>query len=167
MKNSKTFWAIAAAAAFFGLILYAQPDVGGRPDGQQNIVKGTGSLKAVEEKFDFGSISMANGNVKHTFTVKNTGDSAVSVDKMYTSCMCTTATMIKGEKKYGPFGMPGHSPIPKISAVLEPGEEVTVEAVFDPNAHGPAGVGKIERVIVLENSAGAPVELGFTAMVTP
>jgi len=167
MKNTKIIWGLGALLLFAGLIFYAKPSADQKKDDIPKIVKGTGVLAALETQYDFGSISMAKGNVQHTFKIKNTGNEPVFVEKMYTSCMCTTAILLKGEKKFGPFGMPGHVAIPKINVVLEPGEEVSVDTVFDPNAHGPAGVGKIERVVILENSAGEPVELGFSAYVTP
>lgn len=81
--------------------------------------------------------------------------------------MCTTATLMMGGKQFGPYGMPGHGFIPKINETMDAGEEATVEVVFDPAAHGPAGVGRIERGITIENNAGRPLELGFTALVTP
>lgn len=126
-----------------------------------------GSLVAEEINFDFGSISMAAGKVKYDFKVKNIGTEPVVVEKMYTSCMCTTASLVTNKKKYGPYGMPGHGFVPKINASIGPNEEVTVETVFDPAAHGPAGVGRIERAVILENNAGEPLELVFTAYVTP
>jgi len=81
--------------------------------------------------------------------------------------MCTTASLIKNNKAFGPYGMQGHGFIPKINEVMNPGEEATVDVVFDPAAHGPAGVGRIERIATIENNAGKPLELGFTATVTP
>lgn len=127
----------------------------------------SGVLVAPEMAFDFGTISMAAGAVKHLFTVKNTGAEAVLADRLYTSCMCTIATFIQGGDRTGPFGMAGHGFIPKINKTIAPNEEVSIEVEFDPAAHGPAGVGKIERVVFLENNAGEPLELNFTAFVKP
>ena len=42
-----------------------------------------------------------------------------------------------------------------------------VEVVFDPTAHGPAGVGKIERVVTLENNSSSDLNIMFSAFVTP
>lgn len=143
-----------------------------RPDDKNDVtpistIKG-GSL-AVEEagNYDFGSISMAAGKVTHQFKIKNTSVESVTIGKMYTSCMCTTATLIKDGKRFGPVSMPGHGAIPKINQVINPNEEVIVEVVFDPAAHGPAGVGRIQRSVKIENNSGEPVELTFAAMVTP
>ena len=59
---------------------------------------------------------------------------------------------------------------------LEPGdirelaklaEEMEIEVIFDPNAHGPAGVGLAERAVYLDNDRGVPFELTFSADVAP
>lgn len=148
-----------------GLIWFA------RPDGQNNnVVSATsnGTLTIEEaSNYDFGTISMAGGDVKHQFKIKNTSGESVTINKIYTSCMCTTAELMIGSKQFGPFGMPGHSAIPRIEGVINSNEEVIVEVVYDPAAHGPAGVGRIQRAVTLENNAGRPVELSFSAMVTP
>lgn len=128
---------------------------------------GTGALTTGDHTFDFGTISMAAGNVNHAFAIKNTGSAPIVIKKMYTSCMCTTATLKTGGASYGPFGMPGHGSIPAINANIAPGEAASVEAIFDPAAHGPAGVGKIERVVRLEPENGEALEFHFTAFVTP
>jgi len=126
-----------------------------------------GILSAQEMSYNFGTVSMAKGKVNHEFKLKNTGPETIVVKKMYTSCMCTTVTLKAGGEDFGPFGMPGHGFIPPINVKVEPGQEIIAVAVFDPNAHGPAGVGKIDRVITVENNAGAPIEFQFSAMVTP
>mgnify|MGYP001591923414 CR=1 FL=1 len=148
-----------------GLVWIARPD---GPNTASVVASSNGSL-AVEEanNYDFGSISMAAGKVKHTFKIKNTSAEAVTIGKMYTSCMCTTASLMMGGKQFGPVGMPGHGAIPKINQTINPNEEAAVEVVFDPAAHGPAGVGRIQRTVTLENNSGKPVELSFAAVVTP
>lgn len=81
--------------------------------------------------------------------------------------MCTSAALMMGGRRFGPYGMPGHGAIPRIDQTLNPNEEATIEVTFDPAAHGPAGVGKIQRTIIVENNAGQSLELNFTALVTP
>ena len=166
MKKT-TIISIAAIILTIGGIIWIA-----RPDSRDNAISlstnGNGTL-IVEEanNYDFGTISMAAGNVKHAFKIRNTGNGAVIINKMYTSCMCTTATLMMGNKQYGPYGMPGHGSIPKIGQAINPNEEAIVEVIFDPAAHGPAGVGRIQRTITIENSAGQPVELMFSAVVAP
>lgn len=126
-----------------------------------------GSLRADRTANDFGTISMRNGRVTASFTVINTGGSSVTIKKVYSSCMCTTATLAIGGERRGPFGMPGHGIVPRIDAVLAPGAEAAIEVTFDPAAHGPAGVGRIQRSVYLENDAGGPLALDIEAVVTP
>lgn len=127
----------------------------------------SGMLVVTETAYDFGTISMKAGNVSRTFTIKNTSTAGVTIEKMYTSCMCTTALLRTGGKSFGPYGMPGHGSMPRIGRTLNAGEEAEVEVVFDPAAHGPAGVGKIARIVRIETDAGEPLELSFSAVVTP
>ncbi len=142
-----------------------------RPDSQSNstISAKSNGILTVEEasNYDFGKISMAAGKVKHQFKIKNTSNEMVTINKVYTSCMCTTAELMSGGKQFGPYGMPGHGAIPKIQGIVNPNDEAIVEVVFDPAAHGPAGVGRIQRTITLENNSGQPIELQFAAIVTP
>lgn len=159
------FGIVIAVVVVGGLILVARPD---SKNNTASISSGSpGTLNAEELSFDFGTVSMANGNVSRSIKIKNTGVNSVVIGKMYTSCMCTVASLIKNGEKFGPFGMPGHGFVPAINESMNPDEEATVEIVFDPNAHGPAGVGRIQRVITIENNGGQPLELEFTALVTP
>lgn len=117
--------------------------------------------------YDFGTISMGAGKVTREFAFKNASDKAVTLGKLYTSCMCTEVTLVKGGKKIGPFGMPGHGSLPALGETMEAGEEGVLEVVFDPAAHGPAGIGKAERAVYLEYGEGLPLQVGFSAFVTP
>lgn len=137
------------------------------PSGQVASGKTIGGLTVSEEGYDFGSISMAKGKVSHAFSVKNTADGPIVIAKLSTSCMCTTATLTVDGTRKGPFGMPGHGIIPKINQSIGPGKEAEVEVVFDPAAHGPSGVGRIDRLVYLESESGSKFEIGISATVTP
>lgn len=175
-KNSNWIFTTVIIVLFVGaLVLIAQrggkssevATVSGVSSGSgAGMVAGT-ALSAEETAFDFGDISMRKGKVARSFVVRNATEKPLIVNKMYTSCMCTTAAISLNGKRYGPFGMPGHGFTPTIKAELAPGESGEVEVVFDPAAHGPAGVGRISRVVYLENTAGAPLELVIAANVTP
>lgn len=125
------------------------------------------NLSAPETFFDFGTVSMADGKVRHAFTLSNTGTKPFVVSRMYSSCMCTEATLDHGGRRFGPFGMPGHGAFPVLNEAIGPGESATVVAIFDPAAHGPAGVGAISRIVRLEGAEGSNVEFSFAANVTP
>jgi hypothetical protein len=156
-----------------GLVIAAKPDpVNKTPTAVELVRASTASksnsrLTATQTKFSFGPISMASGKVKHRYPITNAGTEPVVISKLYTSCMCTTAALVKNGKAGEAFGMPGHTPIPTINVPIKPGEEAFVEVIFDPAAHGPAGVGPIERVVTLENNSGQPLELAFAALVSP
>lgn len=130
-------------------------------------VPAAGGLQARETAFDFGSISMAAGKVTHRFWFRNEGGDSVLIRRIYTSCMCTTATLVKGMKIINSYGMPGHGPLPEVNESLKPGEAAYVDVVFDPAAHGPAGLGPTQRVVTIERGSGRPLELHFAANVRP
>ena len=146
----------AVIAIFAGTILLIVVLISSKTGSQQDQIVPTssGKLEITEERFDFGTISMADGNVSYAFTVKNVGPEEVILSKLFTSCMCTKATLKIGDKKFGPFGMPSHVAIPTIRAILSPQETAEVEAVFDPNAHGPDATGPIKRVITITSNNG-------------
>ena len=82
--------------------------------------------------------------------------------------MCTAAYIVRGDgEKKGPFSMPGHRPVPKAKEIIKAGESRGIEVVYDPNAHGPAGVGMINRFVYLEDREGNKMQFEIKANVTP
>ena len=127
------------------------------------------SLEAAESFFDFGEVLLSGGLVETEYKLTNTGNEPITIGKVYTSCMCTTATIIEsnGNEK-GEFGMPGHrGQLTRADSVVVPGESVTVKVIYDPAAHGPSGVGLAQRSVYLETDSTATpkVELQFKAIV--
>jgi hypothetical protein len=156
------WWTLTIVGVFAFLIII------GRPDQSQSSQASGGKLTAAETAYDFGVISMKDGKVKHTYEIKNSSDKPLTITKLYTSCMCTTAELTAGSQKAGPFGMQGHGGgIPNISVPLQPGETAQVEAVFDPAAHGSAGVGDIKRSVFVSSGGNPNLELTFSAKVRP
>ncbi|MDO8505932.1 MAG: DUF1573 domain-containing protein [bacterium] len=166
-KHKIKFVVLGIAIVVVAFIWLGQP----KSNNLQSGVSGSGNLSASlslsESSFDFGTISMANGNVHKVVKVKNIDTNPVVLRKLYTSCMCTAVKMSHAGKEFGPYGMQGHGFIPSMDEVLGVGEEADIEITFDPNAHGPAGVGRISRVVFLENDAGAPLQITFKTFVTP
>ena len=122
-----------------------------------------------ESNYDFGEVSMAKGLVEHEFILSNTSSAPVNIGSVETTCMCTTAYLkVSGGKEAGPFGMPGHGgPKAAASLTVEPGEKLIVRAVFDPAAHGPAGVGAVERAVIMDVGKQEPIVVSFKALVRP
>ena len=126
-------------------------------------------LATAETFYYFGKISMKNGNVSKIFKVANNGTEDIKVPSLTTSCMCTTAYILNGSGERGrPFGMPGHGgAVPKANAIVKAGDSMDIEVVYDPNAHGPAGVGLIERSVFLEDESNNIIEFKLKVNVTP
>lgn len=132
---------------------------------KEQTAQGEAKVEYDKEEFQFGTISMSKGKVKKSFKIKNIGESNLKISKMATSCMCTTAQLIVGEKKSPVVQM--HDGQARWTEELKPGEEGLVETIFDPAAHGPQGVGEIMRVISFETNDpnNKTVELHFSANV--
>ena len=143
----------------------AQPRV---VDSSNNLASVSSPLAASETGYDFGTIKMSNGKVEKVFTLTNQGTTETEIKTIVTSCMCTPPFLSPPAGEKGPFGMPGHGgPSRPANEVIKAGESRAVRVVFDPNAHGPAGVGPIDRVITLTDAAGASLEFRIKGLVTP
>lgn len=125
------------------------------------------ALSSSVTSYNFGTISMKNGLVSHVFKLTNSADTSVHIKKIATSCMCTSAYLQSSSGEKGPFGMEGMGYLPPVNETIPTGESRELKVVYDPNAHGPAGVGPIERFISLTDSAGRTLELEIKAVVTP
>jgi hypothetical protein len=158
--------AITVAAIGFGIYTSREKAATPRPAIQAPPAP-AGPLVAVRPVHDFGTISMAAGKVSHRFWVTNEGDVPVAITRIYTSCMCTEAWLLSPSSRRGPFGMPGHGVLPSVYEQVFPGRSVQLQLVFDPAAHGPAGLGPVDRIVTLNNDAGPPLDLRIAAMVRP
>ena len=138
---------------------------------QNTVEADTGAISNLtysEKLYDFGTISMKNGLVTKDFTVTNNTDKDIVIPSLTTSCMCTKAYFVKPDGSIkGPFGMPSMGFVPPLNETIKVGESRIVRAVYDPNAHGPAGVGPIDRFVILIDAAGGKAQLEIKAMVTP
>ncbi|MFZ3011423.1 MAG: DUF1573 domain-containing protein [Minisyncoccia bacterium] len=185
-KNKIIIFITIIVFLFIGLFFFSKPDQNG--NNASNIKEGTqelansntasinNTLTTLEKFYDFGTISMKNGNVSKIFKVTNSGTEDINLTNVSTSCMCTAAYIVKNDgSKLGPFGMPGHGgagDMPghgngKAGEIIPAGESRDIEVVYDPNAHGPAGVGKIDRFVYLEDENGNKLQIEIKANVTP
>ncbi|MBI3305558.1 DUF1573 domain-containing protein [Candidatus Nomurabacteria bacterium] len=128
-----------------------------------------GIFAPTETFYDFGTISMKNGNVSKVFSVNNSSNENIKISSLSTSCMCTNAYIVRADgTKKGPFGMPGHGGgATRANEIVKAGGSLSIEVVYDPNAHGPAGVGMINRFIYLEDESGNRLQFEVKANVTP
>ena len=126
------------------------------------------ALTSPEVFYDFGSISMKNGNVTKEFTFTNPTDKDINIRGLETSCMCTSALLVEpdGSTK-GPFGMGGMGGMTTTDDTVKARESRTLRVIYDPNAHGPAGLGDIDRFITVTDSTGGTLRFEIKAVVTP
>lgn len=170
--ESKTTSSVAIVLiVLVGIFIWGYAGKGGTTASVQGgtVTTATASALTVPETFhDFGTISMKDGNVTKEFTVTNPTDKDIAVPTVLTSCMCTKAFIVSPDGSVkGPFGMPGMGYVTPADELIKAGESRTIRVVYDPNAHGPAGVGHIDRFITLTDSSGATLRLEIKALVTP
>ena len=89
-----------------------------------------GSLVFETTEWDFGHIEEVDGKVSHTFRYRNDADYAVAIERVYTSCGCTT-----GDYSRRP---------------LKAGGEGTFTAIFDPEGRG----GEVEKSLTIVYDGG-------------
>lgn len=155
---------VASLGLLFGGLLWMSRPVA-KP---QVLATSIGKLTASETSWDFDTVSMAKGVVTKKFSLANTDTVPATVTKLFSSCMCTKAALRVNGREWGPYGMPGMGPaIPDIAAEIAPGQTAEVEVTFDPAAHGPAGVGQIERQATLQLNGQSPLTFNIRALVTP
>ena len=172
MKSNTISIIAVVLLVFVGLFVWGYAD-NGETTAPVNVAPGSASmsksvLTAPEIFYDFGTISMKNGNVTKEFTVENTTDQDIKVSTVLTSCMCTSAFIVLPDGNIkGPFKMPGMGYVPPANETIKAGENRIIRVVYDPNAHGPAGVGRINRFVTLTDTSGGTVQLEIKALVTP
>jgi len=171
MKTKNIIYILIVILFIIGLYFWGYSTKGGTAVSTQDTSTtkvSEGSLIATEKFYDFGAISMKDGLVNKVFKISNSSEEDINLMSISTSCMCTVVyiTEQNGGKK-GPFGMPGHGIVPKANEIIKAGESRDIEVVYDPNAHGPAGVGRINRLVYLEDANGNKLQFEIKANVTP
>lgn len=90
-----------------------------------------GKVTVSAHTVDFGAIPAEGGPVSREITVTNSGEDPLKLNRLSTSCGCTTAEMDMTE--------------------MAPGETRTITITFDPQVH-PDLRGSIVRVVYLQTS---------------
>lgn len=163
--NTKTIIIIVLiAVAVLGFMVWGYSRMVGPTQAQ---LSEKSSLTAAEIFYDFGTISMANGKVDHMFQITNPTDENITINNLQTSCMCTAAYIVNGSSRVGPYGMPGMGGTTAADSVIPAHGTQSIDVVFDPAAHGPAGVGNIDRFIYATEENGGTLQLEIKAVVTP
>jgi len=162
MNKNLIIFVVVLVGLFGFLLLWGGSSTATLPVSTQ-IERGT-ELSLNQSEYEFGTIGMYDGNVMTSFVVSNLTDRDIKIDSIVTSCMCTTAYLVMGSDKKGPYGMPGHgSVVPRVNEIIKAGEDMLIEVVFDPAAHGPQGAGHADRSVYVIDENGGALEFVFTA----
>ena len=159
------------AVVVVGLFILGYISKGGTAASVQGVTDSTvalGQISATETIYDFGNISMKNGDVTKDFSFANLTEQDIKLRTVETSCMCTAAFLVRLDgSKDGPFGMASMGAPTKTSDLIKAGETGTLRVVYNPNAHGPAGIGRIDRFITITDASNRSLRFEIKANVTP
>jgi hypothetical protein len=122
-------------------------------------------IKMSETYRDLGSISQGQGIVSTDFEFTNAGKSNLVIDKLSSSCGCTSGAIVY-EGVVGPkFSMEGHAEEnPKDWQVeIKPGDSAVLRVYYDPSVH-PDLTGTVTRTISIMSND--PVDFEVQATIT-
>ena len=105
------------------------------------------------ESFDFGDVSQKNGVVSTLFEIKNEGKQDLIIDKLDSSCGCTSASVVFQGAEGPRFAMAGHgieSPS-DWKAVIPPGQSGQLKIYYDPSVHADFRGYAIREIYIYSN----------------
>ncbi|MFH1840675.1 MAG: DUF1573 domain-containing protein [Candidatus Shapirobacteria bacterium] len=119
-------------------------------------------------RYDFGSVRLNSGLIVHRYVIRNLGKIDLKIANLASSCACIKVYFKSANQESPRAGMKGMTKISEWIGVLQPEESGEVIIEFDPNFHGPQGVGKITRAVSFETNdpQNRYVELSFNGEVT-
>lgn len=98
------------------------------------------------DNYDIGRVLMKSGIVTREYEIKNNSENVLRLKKIVTSCMCTKAQAVLGDKRTRFYGMEKN---PNIDFDIPGGSTAKLVVRFDPVAHGVQGVGPLNRSVYL------------------
>lgn len=110
-----------------------------------------------EDIKDLGEVSQASGEVQVDFELRNEGGSDLTINKLDTSCGCTSAVIIYQNQEGPHFTMEGHSQENSTDwkVAIAPNNSAILRVFYDPNMHGELRGPVTRTVTVFSND---PVE---------
>ncbi len=122
-------------------------------------------LELSEDSHDLGSVKAGGDVISTDFEIKNSGASELIINKLDSSCGCTSATVIyRGEE--GPrFGMAGHGfDNPEDwSVAIAPGDSAILRVYYDPTMHADL-IGPVTRTVTVYSND--PVDFAKKVTIT-
>ncbi len=108
--------------------------------------------------FDLGNVSQKNGITTTIFELKNEGSRDLLINRLETSCGCTSASIVYQDKEGPKFSMPGHGTNEEIQdwqVIVLPGEKAQLKVYYDPDVHPDFRGTAIREIYVFSND---PIE---------
>lgn len=164
--DKETKFIIGAAILTLGLIIGLAFFLSAKNAQEKTLV--TTEVQGIEAPvadYQLGEVPINGGIVTKEYEIKNTSGRDMTLKKITTSCMCTSASVKaeSGETRFFSMEMGGDKN-PLISLKIKNGETAKVTVRFDPAAHGPQGVGPFDRMVWLYFDGGVK-ELTFSGVV--
>lgn len=122
-------------------------------------------ISITPEFYDLGEVSQRNGIVTIFFEIRNQGKNDLIIDRLETSCGCTSASIVYQGKESPKFSMPGHGIEEKIKnwqLILPPDEKAKLKVYYDPNFHKEFKGYAIREISVFSND---PVDFKKTVQI--
>lgn len=121
-------------------------------------------LAVAENKIDMGKVSQRDGIATTEFVIKNEGKSNLIIDKLSSSCGCTSGSVVYQGEEGPKFSMPGHGnkePDPAWQVAIAPGDEAKVKVYYDPSVH-PDLTGPVTRTVSIISNDPVDFEAKLT-----
>lgn len=129
-----------------------------------NAPQDAAKISTSETKKDLGVVSQSKGTTTTDFFIKNEGKSDLVIDKLSSSCGCTSASLIYQSQESLRFYMAGHGfdePNENWQVAIAPGDEAIVRVYYDPTVH-PDLVGPVTRTISIHSNDPIDFETKLT-----
>lgn len=130
---------------------------------KEEVLSKVSGVEISPENYDLGDVPINGGLVTKEYEIKNTSGDNLRIKKITTSCMCTEAKVVIGDKETNFYGMEHPTDKnPPLNMELNSQQTAKVIVSFDPAAHGPEGIGPFDRIVFLTFTDPAGVaELTF------
>jgi hypothetical protein len=103
-----------------------------------NAPKDAPRINLIDTKKDLGIVTAQGGTKTTEFIIKNEGKSELIIDKLSSSCDCTSGSIIYQGVEGPRFFMAGHGydePETDWRVAIAPGDEAVVKVYYDPTVH--------------------------------
>ncbi len=113
----------------------------------------------IEPSFlDLGNVSQKDGITTTIFELKNEGNKDLLINRLETSCGCTSASIVYQDKEGPKFSMPGHGTNEEIQdwqVLIPPKEKAQLKVYYDPDVHPDFRGTAVREIYVFSND---PIE---------